>query len=144
VIPTCLLTLKAPAPMPTTHHHFFTSKHYKWILQYQQLFQFYPVHGHTNIVRRNDDNSLVKWALYQRSKMGAVDKYDPKWKQLLNGFHWVLMFTPTNPEPGVREACGVVQCSPWNSECPRKQTTRPAMAGGNIGDNRGNNFAGGG
>jgi hypothetical protein len=38
-----------------------------------------------NVTRRNVDNSLVEWALYQRSKMGAVDKYNPKWKHLING-----------------------------------------------------------
>jgi hypothetical protein len=63
----------------------FTIKHYKWLLQYQQLFQFYLVHGHSNVIRRNANNSLAEWASYQRSKMGAVDKYDQKWKHLLNG-----------------------------------------------------------
>jgi hypothetical protein len=66
----------------------FTIKRYKWLLQYQQLFQFYLVHGHTNVTRRSADNSLVEWASYQRSKMGAVDKYDQKWKNLLNGIEF--------------------------------------------------------
>jgi hypothetical protein len=30
------------------------------------------------------DNSLAKRASYQRSKLGTVDNYDPKWKHLLN------------------------------------------------------------
>jgi hypothetical protein len=64
---------------------FFTTNHYKWLLKYQQLFQFYVVHGHTNVIRVNADNSLVEWVSYQRAKMGAVDKCNPKWKQLLNG-----------------------------------------------------------
>jgi hypothetical protein len=65
-----------PNPNANDTPTFFTIKHYKWLLQYHQLFQFYLVHGHTNVTRRNVDNYLVEWALYQRSKMGAVDKYD--------------------------------------------------------------------
>jgi hypothetical protein len=94
---------------------FFIIKHYKWILQYQQLFQFYLVNGHTNVTRRNADNSLAEWASYQRSKMGAVGKYDPKWKQLLNGIGFCC--SPHPPKPGVRESYGVLQCPQWNLEC---------------------------
>jgi hypothetical protein len=42
------------------------------------------VHGHTNANRRNANNYLAEWASHQISKMGAVDKYDHKWKHLLN------------------------------------------------------------
>jgi hypothetical protein len=64
---------------------FFTTKHYKWLLKYQQLFQFYGVHGDTNVTRANADNSLAEWASYQTYKLVTVDNYDLKWKQLLNG-----------------------------------------------------------
>jgi hypothetical protein len=64
---------------------FFTIKHYKWLLQYQQIFQFYLVNRHTNITRRNSDNYLAEWASYQRSKMELVNKYDAKQKKQLNG-----------------------------------------------------------
>jgi hypothetical protein len=74
---------------------FFTIKHYKWILQYQQRFQFYLVHGHTNVTRRNADSSLAEWASNQRSKMGAVDKYDQTWKHLLNGIGFCSSPPPT-------------------------------------------------
>jgi hypothetical protein len=74
---------------------FFTIKHYRWLLQYQQLFQFYLVHGHTNVTRRNADNSLAEWASYQRSKMVATDKYDVKWKHLLNGIGFCSTPPPT-------------------------------------------------
>jgi hypothetical protein len=74
---------------------FFTINHYKWLLQYQQLFQFYLVHGHTNVTRRNADNSLAEWASYQRSKMVATDKYDVKWKHLLNGIGFCSTPPPT-------------------------------------------------
>jgi hypothetical protein len=74
---------EGPNPNANDTPTFFTIKHYKWILQYQQLFQFYLVHGHTTVTRRNADNSLAEWASYQRSKMGAVDKYDQNWKHLL-------------------------------------------------------------
>jgi hypothetical protein len=74
---------------------FFTIKHCKWLLQYQQLFQFYLVHGHTNVTRRNADNWLAEWASYQRSKMVATDKYDVKWKHLLNGIRFCSSPPPT-------------------------------------------------
>jgi hypothetical protein len=77
------MTMKAPnaSDTPTC----FTIKHYKWLLQHQQLFQSYLVHGHTTVTRGNVDNSLAEWTSYQRSKMETVGKYDPKWKHLLNG-----------------------------------------------------------
>jgi hypothetical protein len=74
-----------PSPNANDTPTFFTIKHYKYILQYQQLFQFYLVHRHTNVTRRNADTHLSEWASYQRSKMGITNKCDPKWKQLLNG-----------------------------------------------------------
>jgi hypothetical protein len=74
----------------------FTTNHYKWLLKYQQFFQFYLVHGCTNVAHANADNSLAKWASYQRSKMGTVDKYDPKWKQLLYGIDFCFS-PPHNP-----------------------------------------------
>jgi hypothetical protein len=55
---------EGPNPNANDTPTFFTIKHYKWLLQYQQLFQFYLVHGHTNVARRNADNSLAEWALY--------------------------------------------------------------------------------
>jgi hypothetical protein len=53
------------------------------------------VHVHTNVTRANADNSLAEWASYQRSKFGTVDKYDPKWKQLLNGIVFCCSPPPT-------------------------------------------------
>jgi hypothetical protein len=53
---------------------FLTINHYKWLLKYQQLFQFYLVQGHTNVTRANANNLLAEWAFYQRSKLGTVDK----------------------------------------------------------------------
>jgi hypothetical protein len=76
---------ECPNPNANDTPTFFTIEHCKWLLQYHQLFQFYLVHGHTNVTTRNADNSLAEWASYQRSKMEAVDKYDQKWKHLLNG-----------------------------------------------------------
>jgi hypothetical protein len=86
---------EGPNPNANDTPTFFTIKHYKWLLQYQQLFQFYLVHGHTNITRRNADNSLAEWASYQRSKMGAVDKYDQKLKHLPNGIGFCNSPLPT-------------------------------------------------
>jgi hypothetical protein len=43
---------------------FLRIKHYKWLLKYQQLFQFYLVHGHTNVTRRSAENLLAEWASY--------------------------------------------------------------------------------
>jgi hypothetical protein len=87
---------EGPNPNANNTPTFSTIKHNEWILQYQQLFQFYLVHGHTNINRRNADNSLVEWASYQRSKMGgAVDKYDQKWKHLLNEIGFCSSPPPT-------------------------------------------------
>jgi hypothetical protein len=84
-------------PNPNTNDTppYFTIKHYKGILQYQQLFQFYLAHGHTNVTRRNADNSLAEWASYQTSKMVATDKYDLKWKHLLNGIEFCSSPPPT-------------------------------------------------
>jgi hypothetical protein len=67
-------------PNPNTNDipTFFTTKYYNWLLKYQQLFQFYLVHGHTNVTRANAYNSFVGWASYQISKIGTVDKYDRK------------------------------------------------------------------
>jgi hypothetical protein len=76
----------------------FTINHYKWLLQYQQLFQFYLVHGHTNVTRRNADNSLAEWAPYQRSKMRSIDKNDQKWKHLLNGIRFCSSPPPTHSQ----------------------------------------------
>jgi hypothetical protein len=59
-------------------------------------FQFYLFHGHTNVTRHNANNSLAGWASYQRSKMGIVNKYDPKWNQLLNGIGF-CSFPPQTP-----------------------------------------------
>jgi hypothetical protein len=86
-----------PPPNPNANDTptFFTIKYYKWILQYQQLFQFYLVHGYTNVTKGNAKNSLVEWALYQRSKMGADGKYDPKWKHLLDGIGFCCSPPPT-------------------------------------------------
>jgi hypothetical protein len=86
---------EGPNPNANNTPTFFTIKHYKWLLQYQQLFQFYLVHGHTNVTRRNADNYLVEWASHQRSKMGAVDN-DQKWKHLLNGIGFCSS-PPPNP-----------------------------------------------
>jgi hypothetical protein len=86
---------EGPKPNVNDTPTFFTIKHYKWILQYQQIFQFYLVHGHTNATRHNADNSLVEWATYQRSKMRIVNKYDPKWKHLLNGIGFCSSPPPT-------------------------------------------------
>jgi hypothetical protein len=36
---------EGPNPNANNTPTFFTIKHYKWLLQYQQLFQFYLVHG---------------------------------------------------------------------------------------------------
>jgi hypothetical protein len=47
---------KGPNPNANDTPIFFTIKHYKWLLQYQQLFQFYLVHGHSNVTRRNAEN----------------------------------------------------------------------------------------
>jgi hypothetical protein len=38
------------------------------------------VHGNINETTQNACKSLAEWASYQRSRMGIVDKYDPKWK----------------------------------------------------------------
>jgi hypothetical protein len=37
-------------------------------------------------------------------------------------WNWILQFTPTYPQPGIREALGCVKCSPWNMECNHSQT----------------------
>jgi hypothetical protein len=55
---------EGPNPNANDTPTFFTIKHYKWLLQYHQLFKFYLVHGHINVTRRNADNSLAEWALY--------------------------------------------------------------------------------
>ena len=86
---------EGPTPKPNDTPTFFTIKHYRWLLQYQKLFQFHLVHGHTNVTRANVDNSLAEWASYQRSKMEAVDTYDPKRKQLLNGIEFSCAHPPT-------------------------------------------------
>jgi hypothetical protein len=125
--------MKAPTPTPTpmTRQHFSQSStisgyyntssffNFTWSLQYQQLFQFYLVHGHTNVTRRNADNSLAEWALYQRSKMGDVDKYDQKWKHLLNRIGFC-----SSPPPTLREAFGFIQSSPRNPECNHSEESR--------------------
>jgi hypothetical protein len=46
----------------------------------------------TNVTR-----AISEWASYQRSKMGAVDKYDLKRKELLNGIG--LCCSPSPPTP---------------------------------------------
>jgi hypothetical protein len=84
-----------PNPNANNTPTFFKIKHYKWLLQYQQLFQFYLVHGHINVTRHNADNSLAEWASYQRSKMVVTDKYDVKWKHLLNGIGFCSTPPPT-------------------------------------------------
>jgi hypothetical protein len=94
-IPPCLPTTKVPTPTPMIYQYFFTTKHYKWLLKYQQLFRFYLVQGHSNVTRGNADNSLAEWESYQRSKMGAVYKYNPKWKHFLNGIGFCRSPPPT-------------------------------------------------
>jgi hypothetical protein len=56
---------EGPSPNANDTPAFFTIKDYKWLLQYQQLFQFYLVHRHTYVTRANVDNSLAEWASYQ-------------------------------------------------------------------------------
>jgi hypothetical protein len=120
---------------------FFTIKNYKWLLQYQQLFQFYLVHGHTNVTRRNADNSLAEWASYQRSKMVATDKYDVKWKHLLNGIGFCSSPLPP-PTRCSRSTCLRTMFSVEHriQSLPRKPTARTSMGGGNTGDNKENIF----
>jgi hypothetical protein len=85
VTPPCLLTMKAPTPMPMIHHTFSQSSITSGCYNTRSSSNFYLVHGHANVTRGNAENSLVEWASYQRSKiMGAVGKYDPKWKHSLN------------------------------------------------------------
>jgi hypothetical protein len=48
---------EGPNPNANGIPTFFTTKHYKWLLKYQQLFHFYLGHGHTNLTRANADNS---------------------------------------------------------------------------------------
>jgi hypothetical protein len=86
---------EGPNPDANDTPTFFTIKYYKWLLQYQQLFQCYLVHGHTNITRHNADNYIAEWASYQRYKMGIVNKYNPKQKQLLNGIGFCSSPPPT-------------------------------------------------
>jgi hypothetical protein len=108
----------------------FTIKHYKWLLQYQQLFQFYLVHGHTNVTRRNVDNSLAEWASYQRYKIGAVDKYDQKWKHLLNGIGFCSS-PPTIPNQVFEKhlVSYNVFGGTRNAITPKKAKKRPSMGG---------------
>jgi hypothetical protein len=135
----------SPTPTPMIHQHFPPNKHRKWLLQYQQLFQFYLVHGRTNVTRLNTDNSLAEWASHQRSKMGIVDKYDTKWKQLLNGIGFCCSLPPTPTRCLIIMWCPTMFSVELGMHLrPRKLTTRPSVAGGNIGDNRVNKFAGGG
>jgi hypothetical protein len=65
---------EGPNPNANATPTFFTIKHYKWLLQYQQLFQFYLVSGDTNVTRRNANNYLAEWASYK----------DLNWEQLTN------------------------------------------------------------
>jgi hypothetical protein len=120
---------------------FFTIKHYKWLLQYQLLFQFYLVHGHTNVTRRNAGNSLAEWASYHISKMGATDKYDLKWKHLLDGIGFCSSPPPT-PTRCSRSTWlhTMFSVEPGMKSLPRKPTARPSMDGGNIGDKKGSIF----
>jgi hypothetical protein len=120
-----------PNPNAKDTPSFFTIKHYKWFVQYQQLFQFYLVHGHTNVTRGND-NSLSEWASYQRSEMGEVVKYELKCKHLLNiiGFCCSPNHPPTpKPRPSM--------------ELQRKLTARISMTGETIGYNRVKTLQGG-
>jgi hypothetical protein len=65
---------EGPNPNANDTPTVFTIKHYKWLLQYQQLVQFYLVRGHTYLTRHNADNSLAERASYQRTKMGIILK----------------------------------------------------------------------
>jgi hypothetical protein len=87
---------EGPNPITNDIPTFVTTKHYKWLLKYQQLFHFFLVHGHHNAIRSNVDNSLAEWAYYQRSKLGPVDNYDLKWKHLLN---WIGVCCSPPPSP---------------------------------------------
>jgi hypothetical protein len=71
--------------LPNDISPLFTAKQHKWFEKCQMLFQFYFVHGHTNVTRRYNI-SLTEWASYQRMKLvQSSDKYDPKYKHLLDG-----------------------------------------------------------
>jgi hypothetical protein len=70
-----------PNPTPTPTPTFFTIKRCKWLLQYQKLFQFYLVHGHTNVTRRNADNYLAEWAsVFYRSLLVINPSHRPNRK----------------------------------------------------------------
>jgi hypothetical protein len=104
---------------------FFTLKHYNWLLQYQQLFKFYLVHGHTNVTRRNADNSLAEWASYQRSKMAATDKHDVKWKHLLNGIGFCSSPPPTPNQVFEKHLLAYnVICGTRNAITPKKADSK--------------------
>jgi hypothetical protein len=73
--------------------------------------------------------------------MKAVDKYDHKWKHLLNGIGFCSSRPPTPNQVFEKHlvSYNVLRGTGMQS-LPRKPTARPSMGGGNIGDNKESNF----
>jgi hypothetical protein len=69
--------------------------------------------------------------------MGAVDKYDQKWKHLLNGIGFCSSPPPTPNQIFKKHLVSYnVLCGTRNAITPKKAEIRPSMGGGNIGDNK--------
>jgi hypothetical protein len=61
-------------------------------------FQFYLMHGHTNVTR-SYDTSLAEWSSFQRRKLvQSGDKYDPKYKHILDGIDLSCVSPPSPNE----------------------------------------------
>jgi hypothetical protein len=95
--------------------------------------------------RRNAFNSLAEWASYQRSKMVATDKYDVKWKHLIN----VLDFAVHPHPPPTRCSRSTCLRTMFSVELGvqslrKKKKARTCTGGGNTGDNKESSFCWGG
>jgi hypothetical protein len=134
---------EGPNPNPNDNNSptFFIIKHYKWLLQYQQIFQF-------------------TWSVDTLSLSGAMPTIllrnvlctrDLKWEPLTNmtksgnTYSMELYFAVHPHLPPTRSSRSIWFHTMFSAELgmqshPRKPTTRPFMGGGNIGDNKQSNF----
>jgi hypothetical protein len=136
---------EGPNPNAKYTPTFFTIKHYKWLLQY---------HSSSNFTWFMDTPTLPGAMTIILLWNGHRIK-DLKWDQLTkttrsgNTYSMELYFA-VHPHPPQTRCSRSMWCHTMLSVelgiqlRPRKPTTRPSTAGGNIGDNRGNNFCRGG
>jgi hypothetical protein len=145
VIPQHFPTMKAPTPTPTTRQH---------VSQSSTTSGYYNTSSFFNSTW-SMDTSMLPGAMRTILLRNGLGTRDLRWELLTNvttsgdTFLMELDFAVHPHPPPTRCSRSIwfhtmFSAEPGMQSLPRKPTARPSMGGGNIGDNKESNFAGGG